>query len=57
MERMTNHTDFLTDGSLAQGGTLGPKEAWKMGKLFQSVWFVEEDWQELGTKEEIAEPN
>jgi hypothetical protein len=37
--------------------TLGPKWAWKMGKLFQSVWFVEDDWQELGTREEIAEHN
>jgi hypothetical protein len=25
---------------------LGPKWAWKMGKLFQAVWFVEDDWQE-----------
>jgi hypothetical protein len=37
--------------------SLGPKWAWKMGKLFQSVWFVEDDWQELGTREEIAEHN
>ena len=37
--------------------TLGPKWAWKMGKLFQSVWFVAGDWQELGTREEIAEHN
>jgi hypothetical protein len=37
--------------------TLGPKWAWKMGKLFQSVWFVEDDWQELGAREEISEHN
>jgi hypothetical protein len=37
--------------------TLGPKWAWKMDKVFQSVWFVEDDWQELGTREEIAEHN
>jgi hypothetical protein len=28
-----------------------------MGKLFQSVSFVEDDWQELGTRREIAEHN
>jgi hypothetical protein len=37
--------------------TLGPKWAWKMGKLFQAVWFVEDDWQDKSTREAIAEHN
>jgi hypothetical protein len=36
---------------------LGPKWAWKMGKLFQAVWFVEGDWQEPATREAIADHN
>jgi hypothetical protein len=37
--------------------SLGPKWAWKMGKLFQAVWFVEDDWQDKGTREAIGEEN
>ncbi len=33
---------------------LGPKWAWKMGKLFEAVWFVEDDWQDQATREAIA---
>jgi hypothetical protein len=36
---------------------LGPKWAWKMGNLFQAVWFVEDDWQDKATREAIAEHN
>jgi hypothetical protein len=36
---------------------LGPKWAWKMGKLFQAVWFVEDDWQDGATREAIGEAN
>jgi len=31
--------------------------AWKMGKLFQAVWFVEDDWQDKATREAIASEN
>jgi hypothetical protein len=37
--------------------SLGPKWAWKMGKLFQAVWFVEDDWQDKATREAIGEHN
>ena len=36
---------------------LGPKWAWRMGKLFQAVWFVEDDWQDKTTREAIAAEN
>jgi hypothetical protein len=36
---------------------LGPKWAWKMGKLFQAVWFVEDGWQDGATREAIGEAN
>jgi hypothetical protein len=36
---------------------LGRRWAWKMGKLFQAVWFVEDDWQEKATREAIAAAN
>ena len=36
---------------------LGPKWAWKMGKLFEAVWFVEGEWQEQAVREVIAELN
>jgi hypothetical protein len=37
--------------------SLGSKWAWKMGKLIQAVWFVEDDWQDKPTKEAITEHN
>jgi hypothetical protein len=36
---------------------LGRKWAWKMGKLFQAVYFVEDDWQDFATRGAIAEHN
>jgi hypothetical protein len=36
---------------------LGAKWAWKMAKLFQAVWFVEDDWQDKATREAIGEAN
>jgi hypothetical protein len=36
---------------------LGPKWAWKIGRLIQAVWFVEDDWQDKATREAIAEHN
>jgi hypothetical protein len=36
---------------------LGPKWAWKIGKLVQAVWFVEGDSQEPPTREAIADHN
>ena len=37
--------------------TLGPKWAWKMGKLSEAVWFVEEDRQDRDMRAVIAEHN
>ena len=36
---------------------LGPKWAWKMGKLSEAVWFVEEDRQDREMRAVIAEHN
>jgi len=36
---------------------LGPKWAWKMGRLLEVVWFVEGDWQDQAIREEIAGHN
>jgi hypothetical protein len=36
---------------------LGPKWAWKIGKLAQAVWFVEGEWQDKELRDAIADHN
>ena len=51
-----NHSDAkLTQGNIAD--MLGPKWAWKFGKLAQAVWFVEGDWQDMELRDAVAEHN